>query len=161
MRYGNRSILWLTGAALLAMPGVGFAQDAAPQEDSGDIIVTAQRQEQKLQDVPVSVTAFSSDQLRASNIETLADIATRTPGLSASAVDPINTNFAMRGIGSPPGISQNAGGDPSGGGFGDGVYGRRGATPRAPIDAPAGWPAGGAGRCRFKTMSSTPGLDQP
>ena len=113
---------------MLAMPGVAMAQEAAA-DSSGDIIVTAQRQEQKLQDVPVSVTAVSSDQLRASNIETVADIATRTPGLSVSAVDPINTNFAMRGIGSPPGISQNAGGDPSVVVFVDGVYAGRGGTP--------------------------------
>lgn len=124
----NPSAWLMTGVALLAMPGVAAAQEAA-DDSSGDIIVTAQRQEQKLQDVPVSVTAFSSDQLRASNIETVADIATRTPGLSVSAVDPINTNFAMRGIGSPPGISQNAGGDPSVVVFVDGVYAGRGGTP--------------------------------
>lgn len=124
----NPSAWLLAGVALLAMPGAAAAQEAA-EDASGDIIVTAQRQEQKLQDVPVSVTAFSSDQLRASNIETVADIAIRTPGLSVSAVDPINTNFAMRGIGSPPGISQNAGGDPSVVVFVDGVYAGRGGTP--------------------------------
>ena len=101
-KFVNPCALLLSGVAIFAMPGVAVAQEAA-DDASGDIIVTAQRQEQKLQDVPVSVTAFSSDQLRASNIETVADIATRTPGLSVSAVDPINTNFAMRGIGSPPG----------------------------------------------------------
>jgi len=123
------SALLLAGAATLAMPGAAMAQDAPAEDTSGDIIVTAQRQEQKLQDVPVSVTAFGSEQLRDNNIETVADIATRTPGLSASAVDPINTNFAMRGIGSAPGISQNAGGDPSVVVFVDGVYAGRGGTP--------------------------------
>src|SRR3546814_15523835 len=76
---------------------------AAQQTDdgaSGDIIVTAQRQEQRLQDVPISVTAFGAEQLRDNNIETVQDIATRTPGLAISAVDPVNTNFPMRGIGS-------------------------------------------------------------
>lgn len=124
----NPSAWLLAGVALLAMPSAAAAQQA-PADNSGDIIVTAQRQEQKLQDVPVSVTAFSADQLRSSNIETVADIAIRTPGLSVSAVDPINTNFAMRGIGSPPGISQNAGGDPSVVVFVDGVYAGRGGTP--------------------------------
>ena len=110
-RISNPSSRLLAGIALLTMPAVATAQDVAENSD-GDIIVTAQRQEQKLQDVPVSVTAFGSEQLRANNIATVADIALRTPGLSASAVDPINTNFAMRGIGSAPGNSQNAGGDP-------------------------------------------------
>ncbi|WP_417590551.1 TonB-dependent receptor [Parasphingorhabdus sp.] len=117
----------LAGGALLAIPQFAVAQES--DEDYGEIIVTAQRQEQKLQDVPVSVTAFSTEQLRQGNIETVQDIAVRTPGLSVSAVDPINTNFAMRGIGSAPGISQNAGGDPSVVVFVDGVYAGRGGTP--------------------------------
>jgi iron complex outermembrane receptor protein len=124
----NPSSRLLAGIALLTMPAIAAAQDSEESAD-GDIIVTAQRQEQKLQDVPVSVTAFGSEQLRANNIETVADIALRTPGLAASAVDPINTNFAMRGIGSAPGISQNAGGDPSVVVFVDGVYAGRGSTP--------------------------------
>src|SRR3546814_14931597 len=74
-------------------------------------------------------SAFGADQLRESSIETVQDIATRTPGLAITAVDPINTNFAMRGIGSAPGISQNAGGDPSVVVFVDGVYAGRGGTP--------------------------------
>ncbi|WOF42390.1 TonB-dependent receptor [Sphingopyxis indica] len=124
----TRSALFLTGAAIAATPVAAIAQDAA-EGMSGDIIVTAQRQEQRLQDVPVSVTAFGADQLRESSIETVQDIATRTPGLAITAVDPINTNFAMRGIGSAPGISQNAGGDPSVVVFVDGVYAGRGGTP--------------------------------
>ena len=107
----KRSALFMAGAAIAISPAVAGAQEAAP-DTSGDIIVTAQRQEQRLQDVPVSVTAFGAEQLRDNSIETVQDIALRTPGLAGSAVDPVNTNFAMRGIGSPPGISQNAGGDP-------------------------------------------------
>ena len=101
----KQSVLFLTGVALAAMPAAAAAQDAAA-DNSGDIIVTAQRQEQRLQDVPVSVTAFGAEQLRDNSIETVQDIAIRTPGLAISAVDPVNTNFAMRGIGSAPGISQ-------------------------------------------------------
>src|SRR3546814_15394217 len=74
-------------------------------------------------------SAFGADQLRESSIETVQDIATRTPGLAISAVYPVNTNFSMRGIGSAPGISQNAGGDPSVVVFVDGVYAGRGGTP--------------------------------
>src|SRR3546814_9135765 len=130
MRYSGKkqSVLLLAGVAAAAMP----AAVAAQQTDdgaSGDIIVTAQRQEQRLQDVPISVTAFGAEQLRDNNIETVQDIATRTPGLAISAVDPVNTNFSMRGIGSAPGISQNAGGDPSVVVFVDGVYAGRGGTP--------------------------------
>src|SRR3546814_533748 len=83
MRYSGKkqSVLLLAGVAAAAMP----AAVAAQQTDdgaSGDIIVTAQRQEQRLQDVPISVTAFGAEQLRDNNIETVQDIATRTPGLA-------------------------------------------------------------------------------
>ena len=101
----KQSVLFLAGAAVAALPAAATAQDSA-EDASGDIIVTAQRQEQRLQDVPVSVTAFGAEQLRDNSIETVQDIALRTPGLAVSAVDPVNTNFAMRGIGSARGSAR-------------------------------------------------------
>src|SRR3546814_12037465 len=108
----KHAVCVLAGAAVAARTAASRAQESG-EDTSCDSIVTAQRQEQRLQDVPVSVTAFGAEQLRDNSIETVQDIALRTPGLAVSAVDPVNTNFAMRGIGSAPGISQHAGGDPS------------------------------------------------
>src|SRR3954451_18696900 len=60
------------GALIWAMPA--FAQQAAPagntdQTQAGpvlpDIVVTAQRREQSLQDVPISVTAFTAESIKA------------------------------------------------------------------------------------------------
>lgn len=110
---------------LVSMPAV--AQEQRPQVE--EIIVTAQRVEENLQDVPVAVTAFSAETLERSNIETLADIAQRTPGLSMGQVDPIQQNFAIRGIGTAQGVSQGAAGDPSVVVFVDGIYAGRGGTP--------------------------------
>lgn len=124
-RVSSACALLLAGVII---PASAFAQNAASSDD-GAIIVTAQRTEQKLQDVPISVTAFSAEQMRDNNIETVQDIALRTPGLAISAYDPISTNFSLRGIGSAQGISQNAGGDPSVVVFVDGVYAGRGGTP--------------------------------
>src|SRR3546814_5928109 len=121
----KQSVLFLAGAAVAALPAAATAQDSA-EDTSGDIIVTAQRQEQRLQDVPVSVTAFGAEQLRDNSIETVQDIALRTPGLADSAVDPVNPTFAMPALGTAPGISQNAGGDPSAVVFIDTVYAGRG-----------------------------------
>lgn len=56
----KQSALFLAGAAVAALPATAAAQNAGDDTD-GDIIVTAQRQEQRLQDVPVSVTAFGAD----------------------------------------------------------------------------------------------------
>ncbi|MEO8115098.1 MAG: TonB-dependent receptor plug domain-containing protein, partial [Phenylobacterium sp.] len=93
-------------AAALALTG-----GPAKAQQVSELIVTAQRVEENIQQVPIAVTAFSAEALKNSAIESLQDIALRTPGFSAGAVDPIQSNFAIRGIGSPFGISQNAGGD--------------------------------------------------
>ena len=117
---------------LLSFAGAGAAAaQTAPAGGTAveELIVTAQRVEENIQRVPVAVTAFSAQALERSSIETLQDIALRTPGFSAGAVDPVQSNFAIRGIGSAFGISQNAGGDASVVVFVDGVYAGRGGTP--------------------------------
>jgi len=121
------------GVSLLALGAVtmGAGSAAAQQKDAevSELVVTAQRVEENIQQVPIAVSAYSAAALERQSIETVQDIAIRTPGFSAGAVDPIQTNFAIRGIGSPFGISQNAGGDASVVVFVDGVYAGRGGTP--------------------------------
>ena len=78
-------------AALLAVtaivPGMVFAQTAAPApaaDEAGtpDIIVTARKRSENLQDVPLAITAFGSEQIKEQRIERLADVAKLTPGLN-------------------------------------------------------------------------------
>lgn len=118
-------VSWAAMALALAAGGRAAAQDAEVSE----LVVTAQRVEENIQQVPIAVTAFGSAALERQSIETLQDIAIRTPGFSAGQVDPVQSNFAIRGIGSSFGISQNAGGDASVVVFVDGVYAGRGGTP--------------------------------
>jgi len=120
------SLFALSAALSMATGGTAWAQ-AGPEIE--EVIVTAQRVAENLQQVPVAVTAFGEAALERSSIETLSDIALRTPGFSAGQVDPVQQNFAIRGIGSAHGISQNAGGDASVVVFVDGVYAGRGGTP--------------------------------
>ena len=117
-----------------------------------ELIVTAQRVEENIQKVPISVTAFSGAALQRQSIESLQDIALRTPGFSAGAVDPIQSNLAIRGVGSAFGISQNAGGDASVVVFVDGVYAGRGGTPD--IDALDPGAGGGSARARKAPCSA-------
>jgi iron complex outermembrane recepter protein len=71
-----------------AMPAM--AQDAEAQaqaaepaaSDAGDIVVTARRMEESLQDVPISITVFNQAQLDNRNIVNSADLAIYTPSLS-------------------------------------------------------------------------------
>lgn len=79
-----------TKALLLAATTLGAGLSAAPAQAQGAaaadrdvIIVTAQRSEQDLQDVPISITVFDQEKLDNNNILTAKDIATFTPGVYA------------------------------------------------------------------------------
>lgn len=64
-----------------------------------EITVTAQKRQQNLQDVPISISAVTGDQLRKDGIATTADLVFATPGLTASgSYAASNTKFSIRGI---------------------------------------------------------------
>jgi len=66
-----------------------------------EVIVTAQKREQKLQDVSVSITAFSGEAMRELNMANSVDIAGQTPGLNVGT--PVgegnNPSITLRGVG--------------------------------------------------------------
>ncbi len=74
----------LAGCALIAVATPIMAQ-TAPASDAnigyGDIIVTAQKREERLKDVPISVTVVGKDQLAAQRIYSVADLARTSPSL--------------------------------------------------------------------------------
>lgn len=73
------------------------AVEAVP--DNGEIIVTAQKREQRLQDVPSSMTALSGDQLEAQGQLQLADYAKQIPGMSLiGGSGPGQGQVVLRGI---------------------------------------------------------------
>lgn len=97
----------LCGAALsglAAMPSVAFAQDAETADEAPEdrvIIVQARRQNESLQEVPVTVTAIGADTLERYQIDQIADIQGRVPALSvqvggSGAGGQVN----LRGVGS-------------------------------------------------------------
>src|SRR5690625_3181191 len=64
-----------------------------------EVIVTARRREERLQDVPVSMTVFTDATIRDQNIFSASDIATYTPSLHANPrFGSENTTFAIRGF---------------------------------------------------------------
>jgi len=93
-----------SGLMAATMLAVGFttpvlAQDSGDDGASNDIIVTARRVEERLQDVPISVTVLSSEALANNNITSAKDIATYTPSLVTNnryGVD--NTTWTIRGF---------------------------------------------------------------
>lgn len=74
------------------------AAEAAPQESSGTIIVTATRREQSLQDVPLAVTAFQQEELTEKGIVGYEGLARETPGVVLNRPTANFNNFTTRGI---------------------------------------------------------------
>lgn len=64
-----------------AVPASGPASQPAAATDPTDIIVTARKTAERLQDVPVAITAFDAAEIRSARITSLADVAKLTPGL--------------------------------------------------------------------------------
>ena len=104
-----------------AVMGVDGQVDDAPTQANGvgDIIVTARKREERLQDVPVAVSAVSGDALLAQGATNVQDIARIAPGLFYQSAEPSRPNIYLRGIGTR---SFDAGAESSVGTFVDGVY---------------------------------------
>jgi iron complex outermembrane receptor protein len=92
--------------------------NAAPLEE---VTVTAQKREQSLMDVPISITAVTSKMLTANLVDDIFDLRAVVPALDITAVDPpgVGTAFSIRGLGNSV---FNMGFEPSVGAFVDGVY---------------------------------------
>ncbi|WP_205599595.1 TonB-dependent receptor [Sandarakinorhabdus rubra] len=84
---------------LLAAPA--FAQAAAQAEDTGieEIVVTAQRTAQSLQDVPIAVTAFDAQALQRQQINNPLDIQLTLPNITFTKTNFTGASFTIRGIG--------------------------------------------------------------
>ena len=99
-------------ATLMAATGFGFghvapawAQSEGQQADqkaesTNDIVVTARRTEERLQDVPIAVAVYSQEQLSARNVVNPADLAIYTPSLAVnSKFGSEKSSFTIRGFG--------------------------------------------------------------
>lgn len=98
----RKKAYWLTGAALMVSPQVSNAQKAETEERgaSGNvIIVTAQRQAQSLQEVPIAVSAFDAKALESQQIENAADLQLTLPNVSFAKGNFTASTFTIRGIG--------------------------------------------------------------
>lgn len=103
----------VTTCAVLAWSPIAAAQDKEHSEehskdqakDSDDIVVTAQRREQKLQDVGIAVSVMTADSLRDMNVQTATDLTRAVPELKMNAYSSSQVVFNIRGV------SQNDYGD--------------------------------------------------
>ena len=85
-----------------------------------EVIVTAQKREQSLQDVPISVSAMSGDQLNAAGVNTIEGLAKIMPSLEVqSTTSTVSANFRIRRVGNLGNIPDF---EPAVGVFQDGAF---------------------------------------
>ncbi|ACG78929.1 TonB-dependent receptor [Phenylobacterium zucineum HLK1] len=96
----------LIGTAVgLAAPSLAYGQDAASAQVAAveEVIVTAQRREERLQDVPAAVSAYTGNQLERLGIEGSKELSQVTPGLnftqSVFSPQPTIRGIGVRGVG--------------------------------------------------------------
>ncbi|HEV7714833.1 MAG TPA: TonB-dependent receptor plug domain-containing protein, partial [Steroidobacteraceae bacterium] len=63
-----------------------------------EVVVTAQKRAQSMQDVGISVSAFSGEQLENLGIKNTTSITQQIPGLQLSTFSPAFTIFSLRGV---------------------------------------------------------------
>lgn len=107
-----------TTVAVLAMPSVAFAQDAQQatstsagtasdpkttqsneQPVTSDIVVTARQRAERLQDVPIAVTAISGDAIKQQQLVLIKDVAAYSPGLNINSDSAGRAFISIRGVG--------------------------------------------------------------
>jgi iron complex outermembrane recepter protein len=91
------------GTALLGAPAAeaqvtGTSTSAADDNVIGEIVVTAQRREEREKDVPITITTISGDALAQNDARQLSDIVSLTPGLRFDASGPF-VQPTIRGVG--------------------------------------------------------------
>lgn len=107
--YGSGSSVAVAAAALFAIGAQAHAQDVAVDTNATgleEIVVTAQRRNESIQDIPVSVTAFSAQDLKRANIQDVGAYFQSTPNVfitdspvrSGNNVSSSALGLALRGI---------------------------------------------------------------
>ncbi|MEG2498750.1 TonB-dependent receptor plug domain-containing protein, partial [Brevundimonas sp.] len=121
----------MLGASTLALAGAAMAQDTQGQSSTqlGEIVVTAQKRAQNLQEVPVAITALNAEMVEQLAITDARDISGMAPNVTIMQGTTSNSAavISMRGISN--GGSESFGLDSANGLYVDGVYiGRSGAA---------------------------------
>lgn len=108
----SQSALNLAKIALMSsamIPAVAFAQttdasgdgtqSSAEETPFGEIVVTAQKRDQKTQDVAIAITAFGEDQMDALGVIDVKDVATLVPGFTVAKSFRGPPIYTLRGVG--------------------------------------------------------------
>jgi iron complex outermembrane receptor protein len=100
------SALLASTALGLAMPAM--AQETAADEDDGEIVVTAQKREQNLQDVPLAITAIGTEKLDQLQVKEFADVVKFLPSVTIQQAGPGFAQVYFRGVASGENANHSA-----------------------------------------------------
>lgn len=99
----------LLGSTMLCTSGIAFAQDGQGEPAAGDeIIVTANKREENLQDVPLAITAIGTQKLEQLQVTDFDDYARYLPSLSYQTAGPGFSNVYFRGVASGENANHSA-----------------------------------------------------
>ncbi|MFC7048484.1 TonB-dependent receptor [Emcibacter nanhaiensis] len=90
----SKSIL-LLGTSLFAVAASPVLAETTLEE----IVVTAQKREESLQEVPIALQAFTGDQLQKMGVKRARDVVKLAPNLNISGQNPANQQINIRGVG--------------------------------------------------------------
>src|SRR6266404_2353780 len=95
----NQKISYAITAALSASTGTAFAAaDLGAAGGVEEVVVTAQRRAESIQDVPITIQAITGDQLAQLNVTTFDDVLRYLPNVTFSPNGPGQGNIYMRGL---------------------------------------------------------------
>jgi iron complex outermembrane receptor protein len=99
----SRRLLRTTAFAMAMIPAAATAQTAPDSQEKptaypDDIVVTAQKREQSLIDVPLSITAVTGEELAKRSASTIEDLQYSVPGISITEFSPGQQRVQIRGV---------------------------------------------------------------
>nr|WP_314466134.1 TonB-dependent receptor [uncultured Novosphingobium sp.] len=95
----NRNVLLMAGASSLAIPAQAHAQESTPTGGIQEIVVTAQKRSEAINDVPLSITAASGEKLRDQGITNVGDLVKIVPGFNYTESAYATPVYTLRGVG--------------------------------------------------------------
>jgi outer membrane receptor protein involved in Fe transport len=99
LRLRSLLAMGVSAAAILGLAAPAFAQDDGVAT-VGEVVVTAQKREEAIQDVPIAVSAFTQDTLEKAKIDGGPNLVIAIPNVSFSKGNFTGYNFQIRGVGS-------------------------------------------------------------
>ena len=114
--------------ALAVLPAAALAEDSKSRPQLEEVMVTAQKQQQSLQDVPIAVAAVDGAKIRDAGIQRIEELTAYVPNFKMAVTGQGNAVY-IRGVGS----GDNRGFEQSVGMFIDGIYAGRGQQFQSPF----------------------------